>query len=84
MLYVLLTLDIKNEKLDGPRDYHTKWGKSEGERQISWYHLYVESKIWYKWTYLTKQKQTHRHRKQTYGYQRGRERWERDKLGVWD
>ena len=27
-----------------------------------------------------KQKQTHRHRKQTYGYQRG----ERDKLGVWD
>ena len=24
----------------------------------------------------------HRHRKQTYGYQRGKE--ERDKLGVWD
>ena len=31
---------------------------------------------------FTKQKQTHRHRKQTYGYQR--ERWERDILGVWD
>ena len=30
-----------------------------------------------------KQKQTHRHRKQTYGYQRGRE-WGKDKLGVWD
>ena len=29
-----------------------------------------------------KQKQTHRHRKQTYGYQRG---WGGvDKLGVWD
>ena len=28
---------------------------------------------------FTKQKQTHRHRKQTYGYKR-----ERDKLGVWD
>ena len=30
---------------------------------------------------FTKQKQTHRHRKQTYGYQRGKE-WGRDKLGV--
>ena len=32
---------------------------------------------------FTKQKQTHRHRKQTYGYQRGKEGG-RDKLGVWD
>ena len=31
---------------------------------------------------FTKQKQTHRHRKQTYGYQRGKVG--RDKLGVWD
>ena len=31
---------------------------------------------------FTKQKQTHRHRKQTYGYQRGKE--DRDKLGDWD
>ena len=29
-----------------------------------------------------KQKQTHRRRKQTYGYQRGK--WRRDKVGVWD
>ena len=29
-----------------------------------------------------KHKQTHRDRKQTYGYQRGK--GERDKLGVWD
>ena len=35
-----------------------------------WYHLYVESKIWHKWTY-TKQKQTHRHREQTWGCQGG-------------
>ena len=35
--------------MDRPRDYHTK---SERERQISWYHLYVESKTWRKWTYL--------------------------------
>ena len=32
--------------------------------------------------FFTKQKQTHRHRKQTYGYQRGKGRGE--KLGVWD
>ena len=32
---------------------------------------------------LTKQKQTHRHRKQTYGYQRGKVGG-RDKLGVCD
>ena len=31
---------------------------------------------------FTKQKQTHRQRKQTYGYQKGKP-W-RDKLGVWD
>ena len=29
-----------------------------------------------------KQKQTHRHRKQTYGYQRGKQG--KDKLGDWD
>ena len=29
-----------------------------------------------------KQKQTHRHRKYTYGYQRGKKVW--DKFGTWD
>ena len=38
--------------MDGPRDYHTKQTKSERERQITCYHLCVESKIWHKWTYL--------------------------------
>ena len=28
--------------MDGPRDYHTKWSKSDRERQII-YCLYVES-----------------------------------------
>ena len=31
---------------------------------------------------FTKKKQTHRHREQIYGHQRGKE-GERDKLGVW-
>ena len=34
------------------RDYHTKWSKSERERQIC--NLYVEFKIWHKWTYLNR------------------------------
>ena len=33
---------------------------------------------------FTKQKQTHRRRKQTYGFQRERGWGGRDKLGVWD
>ena len=28
--------------MDGPRDYHTKWSKSDGERQIS----YVITSMW--------------------------------------
>ena len=53
----------------GPRDYYTKWSKSERERQIS-YHLYAESKIGHTWTSLG-----HRNRlyvtKQTCGHQGG-------------
>ena len=49
------------------RDYHTKWSKSERERQIT-YGLYVESKIQYKWTYL-QNKNKLRHKKQTCGFQ---------------
>ena len=37
--------------MDGPKDYQTKWSRLERERQIS-YHLYAESKIWNKLTYL--------------------------------
>ena len=37
------------------------------------YHLNVETKKMIQMNLFTKQKQTHRHRKQSYGYQRGRE-----------
>ena len=41
--------------MDGLRDYHTKRNKSE--RQIPYDNkFYLESKIWYKWTYLAKKK----------------------------
>ena len=35
----------------GHRDYHTKWSQNDA---IPVYHLYVESKKWYKWIYLHK------------------------------
>ena len=30
---------------DATRGYHTKWSKSDGERQKSWHHLHAEFKI---------------------------------------
>ena len=39
--------------MDGPRDYHTKWSKSVGERQISYDIAYMWNlKKWHKCTYL--------------------------------
>ena len=69
--------------MDGPRDYHTKWSKSDRERKISYDITYVESEKIIQMNLFTKQKQTHRLRKQTYGYQRGK-LGGRNKLAVWD
>ena len=33
---------------------------------------------------LMKQKKTHRHREQTYGYQQGKRGEGKDEIGVWD
>ena len=55
----------------GPRGYQTKWSQSDRERQI----LYDVTYMWNlknNTNEYTKQKQTHRLRKQTYGYQRGK------------
>ena len=39
--------------MDGPRGYHTKWSKSDRERQVSCDFPYMWNlKKWYKWTYL--------------------------------
>ena len=46
------------------------------------YYLYVESDKLIQMNLFTKQKQTPRHRKQTYGYQSRKEG--RDKFGVWN
>ena len=38
--------------MDRPRDYLTKWSKSDRERQISYDITYLAYKIWHKRTYL--------------------------------
>ena len=88
-IYYAVSLSHKKEgnntiwsHVDGPRDCHTRWSKSERERLESWYHLYVESKIWYKWTYLWNRITG----TETCGYQglrRGGEGW-RGSLGLAD
>ena len=45
---------------------------SQTKTNIMWYHLFVESWKMIQMNLFTKQKQTHRHRKQTYGYQMGK------------
>ena len=58
--------------MNAPRDYLTKWSKPGKDK----YHMiwlidgiYKKKKI--HMNFFTEQKETHRHRKQTYGYQRG-------------
>ena len=61
--------------MDGPRIIILSvwYSKLERERQIL-YHSYVESKKMIPMNLFTKKKQTHKHRKETYGYQRGKVR----------
>ena len=70
--------------LNRPRDYHTKWSKSDSEWQISYDITYMWNlkKKKYKWTYLqNRNRATDIENKLmvTKG-----ERGGRDKLGVWD
>ena len=60
--------------MDGPRDDHTKWSKSDRERQVTYgiTHMWnLIFKKWYKWTYLQNRNRLNRYQNQTYGYQRG-------------
>ena len=69
--------------MDGPRDCHTEWSKSDRERQISYDITYMWNQKNDTVNLFTKEKQTHRLREWTYGYQGG---WvgRRDRLGVLD
>ena len=55
-----------SSNMDGPTDYHTKWSKSDKDK-----YAYDITYTWdrkYETNLLTKQKQTHRQRKQAFGY----------------
>ena len=69
--------------MEGPRDYHTKWSKSDSKRQISYDITYMWNLKMIQMNLFTKQKQTHSLRKQAYGYKKGKGGG-RNKLGGWD
>ena len=80
--------DIKKEwnkaicsNMDGPRDDHTKWSKSD--RKKNFYHFSVKYYKMIQMNLFTKQKYSHRHRNQIHGYQKGKGQ-RRDKLRIWD
>ena len=60
-----------SSNVDGSRDYHTKWSKSDKDK----YHVYVKSS--------KKKTKTHRSWSQMWGYQRVN-MWGSNKLGHWD
>ena len=66
--------------MDGPRDYHTKWSKPDKERKISYdiaymWNLKKKKQNKKQMNSFPKQKETHRHRKHTYGYRKGKRVW---------
>ena len=70
--------------VDGPRDYHTKWSKSDRERQI----LYDITYIWNLKNNTSECIQQNRNRPTDIENKLVITRWDRehgrDKLGVWD
>ena len=59
--------------MDGPRDCHTEWSKSDREREILYDITYMRNLKRNDTNELIyKQKQTHRLRKETYGYGAGK------------
>ena len=74
--------------VDGPRDCHTDWSKSEREKQISYINAYMWNlEKWYRWTGLQGRNKRHECREQMYGHQGvkagGGVRWWNE-LGDWD
>ena len=60
------------QHMDGPRKYHVQQSQSERERQILYDVIYLWNLKIIQMNLHTKPKQTHKHRKQTYVYQKGR------------
>ena len=54
--------------MNGLKDCHTEWSKSDRERQVLYIAYMWNLKKWYKWIYL-QNKNSHTCRKQICGYQ---------------
>ena len=65
--------------MDGHRDCHTEWSKSDREKEISYDIAYMQNLKRNDTNELIYKTETYRPREWTYGYQGGR-----DSLGVWD
>ena len=66
--------------MDGPRDCHTEWGRSERKRHTNAYMWNPEK--WYRWTYLQSRNRVTDIENNFMVNKRGREGW--DELGNWD
>ena len=65
--------DKHSPEMNGPRDCHTEWNKSEEEKQIS----YINAYLWnlekmVQMNRFARQKQRQRCREQTYGHHGGK------------
>ena len=70
--------------LGRPRDYHTKWSKSDRERQMPHSVTFMRKKIWQKWTYVQNRNRLTDFKKNNLQLPKGRGGRQRDKLGAWD
>ena len=89
-IYNGILLSHKNEQnwvicrdVDGPRDCHTEWSKSERENQISYINTYMwDLEKWYSWTDLQgRSRDTHVENKRM--DTKGETVWKGDDGGWW-
>ena len=71
-----------HSKMDGPRDYHTKWSKSERERQIPYDITYMWN-VKYDTNKLIYKTETHSDIENSLVVAKVEGVWGRDGLGVW-
>ena len=69
--------------VDGPRECHTEWSKSEREKQVSYINAYMWNlEKWYRWSYLQSRNRDTDVENKCMDTKGGRGRWE--ELGDWD